>query len=63
MTFTSLDFGITCGRYGLETEERIPLCNINGVVSNGYFLLSWVGLLDLFARWTCRISEVYFVTR
>jgi hypothetical protein len=52
-----------CGRYGLEPEESIPLCNINGVVWNGYSLLSWVGFSDLFARWTCWISEVHFVTR
>jgi hypothetical protein len=26
----------------LETEERIPLCNINGVVWYGYSPLSWV---------------------
>jgi hypothetical protein len=60
MTFTSLDFGITCGRYGLEIEERIPLYNIYGVA--GYSLLFWVGLSYLFCG-ACRISKVYFVTR
>jgi hypothetical protein len=27
-----LGLGITCGRHGLEPEECIPLCNINGMV-------------------------------
>jgi hypothetical protein len=27
-----LGLGITCGRRGLEPEECIPLCNINGMV-------------------------------
>jgi hypothetical protein len=48
MTFTSLDFDITCGRYGLETEEHIPLRNINGMVWYGF--LCYLGLV-------CRICS------
>jgi hypothetical protein len=37
-----LGLSITCGRHGLETEECILLCNINGVGWSGYSLLSLV---------------------
>jgi hypothetical protein len=51
MTFTSLDFGVRCDRYGLETKEHIPLRIINGIVWYGYSLLSWIGLSYLFVLW------------
>jgi hypothetical protein len=34
-----LGLDIMCGRYGLETEGCISLCNINGVVWSGYSLI------------------------
>jgi hypothetical protein len=42
-----LGLGIKCGRHGLETEECILLCNINGVVWSGYSLLSFAYLFIL----------------
>jgi hypothetical protein len=48
MTFTSLEFGITCGRHGLESEECIFPGDINGVVWSGYSLLSFVYCVCLF---------------
>jgi hypothetical protein len=55
--------GITCGRHGLETEGRISLCNINGVVWSGYSLLTLAGLSYLIVLWARRISEAYSANR
>jgi hypothetical protein len=56
-----LGLGITCGRQGLEPEECVSLCNIKGVVWNGYSLLSFACLSYLSILWADRASMAYSI--